>query len=258
MNEKITYGIKNVYAAKLIRAESGKVSFEVPKLLSGTSEMSLSAVGEPVKVYADNIVYVKMGVNQGYAGNLSIYHIPDWFYKEHLGYTIDANGVLIEDAAGVMNEFALLFEFNTETKLTKRSVLYNCTAARSELGSKTKQETIEANLFSVPIVASPATDTGYVKASITGDESDATWGSWFDSVYIPNIAPQYSVDIIVTGTSYALVVFDEKMGYTDEDGHVRFMAPAGTYQIYVYSPGSTPKIDSVTVSTEAVKKTIEL
>lgn len=258
MSEKITYGIKNVHAAKLTRSAAGKVAFEAPRALIGASEISLGTVGEPVKVYADNIVYFKMGVNQGYDGNLSIYKIPDWFYEDYLGYIRDANGVLIENAAGSMNEFALLFEFNTDTPQTKRSVLYNCTAGRPELGSKTKEETIEPNLFSVPIVASPATDTEYVKATVTGDAGDAVWASWFNSVYTPQTTAQYAVEITVTGAAYALVMLGEKLGYTDDEGKVRFMAPAGTHHIYVHAPGGTPKTDSVTVAAAAVKKTIAL
>lgn len=184
MSEKITYGIKNVYAAKITNT-SGTITYGTPSALPGARELTLSTVGEDVKIYADNVVYFKTGVNQGYTGTLSLYAIPDAFYTDYLGYIKDTNDVLVESATASKADFALIFEFETDTDETKRSVLYNVTASRPEISNTTKEDTIDPQPFEIPIVASPAIDTGYVKASIVGDSDDTTWAGWLAAVYTP-------------------------------------------------------------------------
>ena len=262
MSEKVTYGIKNVYYAPITISESGVVTFGTPVALHGASEIALSTVGEPVKVYADNVVYVKFSVNQGYEGDLSVYNIPDTFSQAHLGMSIDNNNVLVEAASATQQDFALLFEFDTDTAKTKRTALYNVSASRPEINGATKEDTIDPQPFAVPIVASPATDSGYVKASIVGDSNDATWASWFSSVYTPAAATQYRVSVKIqvgtTAIANALVVCGGKIGTTDSTGYAYFMLPNGTYDILVSATGHTAKADTVTVTSAAISKTVTL
>ncbi len=262
MSEKITYGIKNVYYAKLTTSASGIVTFGTPTAFPGAKEISLPPVGDPVKVYADNIVYAKFHVNQGYDGNLSVYNVPEDFAKEHLGMSVDENGVLVEDASGTQSDFALLFEFNTDTTDTKRVVLYNCSAGRPNVNGKTKEQSVDPELFSIPISAAPATDTEYVKASIVGSSSDSTWNSWFSSVYTPSTETQYLVTVTVDDgvdeIADALVVCGGKIGMTDSNGEVTFMLPNGTYDILVSADGYIADTDSVTVVSAAATKTVTM
>lgn len=264
--EKVTYGIKNVHYAKITRSESGVVTFGPPVALPGASEIALSTVGDPVKVYADNIVYVKFHVNQGYDGNLSIFNIPDAFSKDHLGMTLDSNGVLVEVASADQADFALLYEFDTDTAKTKRTVLYSVSAGRPEINSATKEETVDPQPNSIPITASPASDTEYVKASVVGDASDDAWASWFDSVYTSAAGTQYLVTVTVTDDATptpaaiadALVVCGGKFARTDSAGEATFMLPNGTYDVLVSADGYVADTDSVTVSSAAASKTVAL
>lgn len=262
MSEKVLYGIKNVYVAKRTTAESGAVTFGVPVHLAGASEIALGTVGDPVKVYADNITYVKFHVNQGYDGTLSVYNVPDWFSRDYLGMIVDNNGVLVESATAEQADFALIFEFDTETKKTKRTVLYNVTAGRTEINGKTKEEGVSPEAMSIPITATPSDDSGYVKASVVGDLSDAAWASWLNSVYIPSASTQYPVTVTVTSSgapvANAVVVVGDRIARTSASGAVSFMAPAGTYDVLVSATGKTAKTDTVTVSTAAVSKTVTM
>ena len=86
MNEKITYGIKNVKYAKKTIAEDGSVTFATPVAIPGAYEIALPTVGETAKVYADNITYVKIPSNQGYDGNFGCYGLPESFLTDILGY----------------------------------------------------------------------------------------------------------------------------------------------------------------------------
>lgn len=262
MSEKITYGIKNVYVAPINVSESGVVTYGVPRALPGATEIALSIVGEIVKKYADNITYFKMGVNQGYEGNLSVYNVPDWFSEAYLGYKVDSNGVLVEDASGTMADFALMFEFNTDTAKTKRNVMYNVTASRPEINSSTKEDTIDPQPFSIPITASPAIGTEYVKASVVGDSTDATWSSWFSSVYTIAETTQQKVTVNVKNSTKAianaLVVCGGKIAHTDSSGNADFMLPSGTYDVLVSASGYTAQASNVTVASSAVSKVITM
>lgn len=266
MGEKITYGIKNVHYAKISVSEAGAVTFGTPVALPGASEIALSTVGDPVKVYADNIVYVKFHVNQGYEGDLSVFNIPDAFSKDHLGMLLDSNGVLVESASATQDDFALLFEFDTDIAKTKRTVLYSVSAGRPELNSATKEDTIDPQPFAIPLTASPAPDTEYVKASVVGDSGDAAWSSWFSSVYTPASSAQYLVTVTITddatptpaAIAEALVVCGGKFAKTDSTGKAYFMLPNGTYDILVSADGYTADTDSVTVSSAAATKTVAL
>lgn len=177
-------------------------------------------------MYADNVVYTTITTNQGYDGNLSIYNVPDWFSADYLGMVIDSNGVLVESASSVKSDFALIFEFDTDTADTKRNVLYSCSAGRTDLNGATKEGTVDPQAFSVPIVASPLEGTEYVKASKVGNSMDPTWASWLSSVYTPATTTQRKVTVTVTGIAGALVVCGGKFAFTDVSGNAYFMLPA--------------------------------
>lgn len=258
MPEKVTYGIKNVHYALKTVSESGTVTYGSPVPLPGASEMSLPPVGDPVKVFADNVVYAKFNVNQGYDGTLSIYNIPDHFARDVLGMTLDNNGVLVENASAVQSDFALIGEFNTDTVKTKRFVLFNCSAGRSDINGATKEDTVDPQPFSIPITAAPLDGTEYVKASIVGDSTNATWASWLSSVYTPATATQYKVTVTVTGIANALVVCGGKIARTDTTGNAYFMLPNGTYDVLVSATGKAAQATTVTVASAAVTKTITM
>ena len=180
---KITYGLSNLYYSKITIGVDGAVTFATPVKLPGGKELSLSPVGDDTKVYADDSVYVNISANQGYDGDLTIYDIPEDFATDILGMTKDVNGVLVENSEDVRPQFALLGEFKTDEAKKKRFVLYNCTAGRCDFASQTKEDSMTANELSIPITASPASDTGNVKATIVGTASDPKFAAWFTSVY---------------------------------------------------------------------------
>lgn len=180
---KITYGLSNLYYSKITVSDAGAVSFATPVKLPGGKELSLSPVGEDTKVYADDTTYVTISANQGYDGDLVLYDIPEGFATDILGMTKDKNGVLIENSDDVRPQFALLGEFKTDAAEKKRFVLYNCVAGRCDFSSQTKEDTATPNELSIPITASPASDTGNVKATVVGIASDPKFAAWFTSVY---------------------------------------------------------------------------
>ena len=110
--------------------------------------------------------------------------IPESFRTDVLKETLDANGVLVENAESNLAAFALLFEFDGDQKHI-RHVLYNCAASRPGIEGKTNEESKEVQTETLTIKASPLPD-GTVKAK-TGDTTHtATYNGWYDAVYLPS------------------------------------------------------------------------
>ena len=182
---KIKYGIKNVWYAKATIASNGSATYATPVALPGAVSISLDPQGDTSPFYADNIVYYTSIANNGYEGDLELAKIPDDFLKDILGYGVDGNGALYEDANAPVVHFALMFQFEGDAH-AKRHVLYNCTAARPSISGSTKEDTIEPQTETLSITATTIYNASYdkdiVKASVTPTES-AQYNAWTSSVY---------------------------------------------------------------------------
>ena len=55
-----------------------------------------------------------------------------------------------------------------------------------------------------------------------------------------------------------VMLSDGTMGYTDSSGIVYFHKEAGTYDVFVSKSGNTAAVDSITVASAAVDKTITM
>ena len=111
----------------------------------------------------------------------------NFFRKDILKETEDANGVMVEDSTVEPEHFALLFEFDGD-KHAKRQVMYNCTATRPAVGSSTKTATAEPQTESITITATSVYNAdlqkNIVKASVTPTEA-TQYNAWNTSVYQP-------------------------------------------------------------------------
>lgn len=266
MAEKITYGIRNGHYAQVTHDSDGAPLFGAVKAWPGWTEMSMPPVGEPIKFEADDVVYYKAHVNQGYDGTVAAYQVPEDFKINHVGEYKDANGVMVERSSAQPKDFALLGEFQIADDSSidkKRFVLYNCSAGRADFTGKTKTESLEAASFSIPITASPTISDEMVKATILKSANETLFNSWFSSVYYnPSLVVTQRVTATVTdGTNPvagALVVVGDKMAKTDASGIAMFAMSAGTYDVMVSASGYVAKIDTVTVAAAAVPKSITL
>ena len=192
MGNKVKYNLKNVHAAnvhaaKLTKSDDGTFSYAAPKAIPGAVSISLDAEGDSSPFYADGIVYFRSNSNNGYSGDLEMALIPEWFRTDILQEEKDANGVLIERSDITESVyFALLFEFDGDVNAI-RHVLYNCTASRPSIESKTKESSIEPGTETLSIAADPRED-GLVKSRTGDDTSTATYNNWYNAVYIPTAA----------------------------------------------------------------------
>lgn len=182
---KIKYGIKNCKYAVATISSTGAATYGTIKDLAGAVSISLDPQGDTNNFYADNIVYFTSVANNGYEGDLELAKVPDSFLTDCLGYIADGNGVLVEDANATPVHFALMFQFEGDVN-AKRTVLYNCVAARPNVEGATKEDAIEPQTETISLTATTVynavLDTDVVKASCTETESTA-YNSWLSAVY---------------------------------------------------------------------------
>lgn len=186
-DNKVKYGLKNVYFAKAhINNTDQTATYDTPKRWPGAVSLSFDAQGEANKFRADNVDYWVGQSNNGYQGDLETALIPEDFKIDILGEIVDENGVLVEDAGALTQEFALLFQFEGDINAT-RHVLYNCTATRPSVSGKTTEESIEPQTETATITAvaihNAAIDKDVIKARCK--QGDTPYDTWFDAVYQP-------------------------------------------------------------------------
>lgn len=185
---KIKYGIKNVYYAIGTPQTNGSMTYTTPVAFPGAVSLSLDPQGENTPFYADNVVYWVGNGNNGYQGDLEIARVIDSFKENVLGDIKDGKTVLIENANANIVHFALLFQFEGDVKATKH-IMYNCTCSRPSAAGSTKNESIEPATETVTITATSiynaTLDTDIVKAEATANSDSTTYNSWFSAVYLP-------------------------------------------------------------------------
>jgi len=186
MGNKVKFNICNVHYAPITIGTDGAVTFATPVAMPGAVSLSLDPNGEPESFYADGIEYYTINNNMGYDGDLELAMIPESFRTDILKETADSNKVLVEDANSETGAFALLFEFDGDVKKI-RHVLYNCSASRPKIESKTNEESREVQTETLSIKARPLA-SGYVKAKTGDNTTDAVYTAWYDAVYQPNAA----------------------------------------------------------------------
>lgn len=190
MENKIKYGLKNVYYAIATIDSNGAATYGEPVAFPGAVSLSLDPQGDTTPFYADNIVYWTGISNTGYEGTLEVARVIDSFKTDVLGFISSEKNVLLEDAGAEAVHFALLFQFEGDARAI-RHVMYNCTATRPSTGSSTKNETVEPGTESLDIRATSIYVAGIsggkdiVKAE-SSESTDATvYSNWFTSVYVP-------------------------------------------------------------------------
>lgn len=176
---KIKFGLKNVHYAPIINT-AGVITFGTPVRIPGAVNLTLNPKGDKTEFYADDMAYFVATANQGYEGGLELALIPDAFRKDVLGDKEDLNKALFEDASAIPKDIALMYEFAGDLKAT-RHVNYNVSVARPSIESSTKTTSIEPSTETIAITASPAIDTGYVKAKIQA--GDTGYDTFYASVY---------------------------------------------------------------------------
>ncbi|WP_312444598.1 major tail protein [Lacrimispora sp.] len=187
MGNKVKFNLCNAHYAPIKAGENGESTFGIPAALPGAVSISLDPNGEPESFYADGIEYYIINNNMGYDGDLELAMIPESFRTDILKEEADANKVLVENCNSETGSFALIFEFDGDVKKI-RHVLYNCSASRPKIESKTNEESKEVQTETLTIKARPLA-SGYVKAKTGDSTTQAVYDKWYEAVYMPASSP---------------------------------------------------------------------
>ena len=192
MSNKIKFGLKNVHYAPVtetVTAGVTAVTFAAPITIPGAVNLSLSPVGDTTPFYADNVEYFTAIANNGYDGTLEMALIPDSFKVTILKEVIDTNKVQFEENDTQPAPFALLFEFEGDSKAI-RHAMYYCKAARPNIESSTKGQGIEPKTETLNLTCRSMPGTAIIKAKTTDETDSTTYTNWYKTVYQKTITPQ--------------------------------------------------------------------
>lgn len=174
---KVKFNICNVHYAPIIIAEDETISFAAPVAMPGAVSISLDPTGEPESFYADGVEYYVINNNQGYDGDLELAMIPESFRTDILKEEADSNNVLVENTNSETGSFALLFEFDGDIRKI-RHVMYNCSASRPTIESKTNEEDKEVQTETLTVKARPLAN-GYIKAKTGDSTTEEVYNNWY-------------------------------------------------------------------------------
>lgn len=181
---KVEYGLEKAYYSLVTEdPTTGAVTYGTPIALMGAASLQLSAVGEVLKFYADNIEYFSTATNDGYEGDLSLALLSDQFRKDVLQETEDSKGVLFENRSAVTKKFALLFQFEGDIKATRHAMYYCSVMSRPEIKGETKADKTNPKTEAIKISCKPRPDNGFVKAKTTALTDPTAYDSWYTTVY---------------------------------------------------------------------------
>lgn len=185
---RIRFGLKNLYYAIATEGAGGALTYATPVAIPGAKSIALSAAGDSMDEYADDVVWYHSDANQGYTGTLEFEDTAagDAFQAAVLGLTTDNADVVWESGADQTKEFALLGQFSLAggTETGKRFALLRCVISRPELNGQTKESGITVQTNTVNLTVMPRVNDDLVKA--TAPSTSAAYANWFSAV--PTVA----------------------------------------------------------------------
>lgn len=184
MSNKVKFGLKNLYVAKVTEGTSG-VTFGTPVAWPGSVSLTMEPQGESNAFYADDSKYYVANSNDGYEITLETALVPDWFYKDYLGQTADTDGNLVEKTTDTPEKFAMLFEFTGDQKAI-RHCLYYCQAERPSQEAETKGESAEVKTEEIKVTAMALPGTDIIKKKSTDDTTSSAYSGWYTTVTTPS------------------------------------------------------------------------
>ena len=184
-NNKVKFGLSNVYIAKITESE-GKITYGTPFAVPGAVSLTAEPEGDTTPFYADNIKYYIAVANNGYTGDLEIAMTPKEFLTQILGQEEDTNGALIESSDDVNARFALMGEIEGDAK-KRRFIYYDCTATRPSAEMNTIEESKEPQTDTISITMAARSTDNVIKAVIEPNETNQdVYDTFFTKVYEKN------------------------------------------------------------------------
>lgn len=181
---KVEFGLKNAHYA-LVTDDGTQLTYGAPIAIKGSTEISIDPEGDTNDFYADDTKYYTSVSNQGYSGKLTVARLNDQFNQDIFGDTVDeTTGMQVDNTDATPKQFALMFEFDGD-KNKSRHVLFNVTATRPSIGSKTKEDKTDVNTQELSFTAAPDPYASRSHGKVSADAP--SYATFFDAVVIPGV-----------------------------------------------------------------------
>lgn len=187
MANKVRFGLEQVHIAFRKEDVGGEPSWDTPIAIPGAVNFSANPDGGESTFYADNTKYYVRRTNNGYTAELEMALVPDEVLAQMLGWEIDSNGMLIEDAEAVPKEFALMGQVQGDVR-NRRFVYYRCTASRPTQthGTTTDTTTPTTETLNLTILPLEVNGKKLVRGVIEPDgTNEAVYNGFFNAVLLP-------------------------------------------------------------------------
>jgi len=182
-------GLTGVMVGSVLATET--IGYKTPIALKGAVSIAVDPEGEAYNFYADDGPYFTVTSNNGYTGDFEMALLPDAIAVPMIGHIIDSQGMVVEVADGKQKPFALLGQFTGDAK-NRKIVYWNCTASRPSDEHKTREDSIEVDIQTLPLIIQPIEVSGkkIVKGSIEllstpSTENTLAYDSFFSQVILP-------------------------------------------------------------------------
>ena len=184
---KVEFGLKNFHYSVLTQAVAG-ITYATPVGIPGAVSLTIDAVGDIIKFYADDCVYYSAPNNQGYDGKLTIAYITNAFRTDILGEVQDKTSKVIYELGNAKTKnFASLFEIDGDI-LNRKSVYYNCAANRPSVTGDTKNDKTEPSTTELSFSATARSTDSLIKAVTDTNTPAATLTGWYTTVFVPTLS----------------------------------------------------------------------
>lgn len=189
-SNKVQFGLKNCYYAKITEtfdASTGKwtTTYEAPKGIPGSVNISLSKDVINSVFYADDASYYSVTKNKGYTGSYEFALVPASVYVDIFGQKRDDNGLLVETIEDKTSYVALMFEIDGNEKAT-RFCLPRVELQKPNIEGATTGENVEVKTQTCDLTVMSRLDDGVVCISADADTNADAYNSFFTAV--PTVA----------------------------------------------------------------------
>lgn len=191
MANPVLFGFTNVHYAVW---DDEHNTYGTPKRIQGGVKCALTRNGNSSTFYADNGPYFVLETNGGYTLAVDLATIPLEMQQDVMGYTKDANGMVVETTRDKSKTFAFLYEVEGNIE-DQRFAFYNCTLSRPESEHNTSTDQTDPDTQSANITAIGRefwyAETNEYKSVVKGvitkksGTTDANYDNFFNAVLIP-------------------------------------------------------------------------
>lgn len=190
-----THGNEQAFYAPInYDASTHTYTFGAIKPLTGATSVKVESKQDSQTFYADNQSHLTLKGNKKTTGEIVVYQIPQDFLVNHLGYKLDSHGALLD--TGESKPFALGFtEIVTDASgkdTPQLHMYYNVTASAVTTTSKSDNDSVDLNEFSIPITVNASQfvkdkdGKAVSELTIRRTTANATqFDAAYTSVYIP-------------------------------------------------------------------------